>query len=157
VHRTVHNISWAKECTAKPYSRGGRRTTGTRAKGISYERLLAKQLRCTLPDVKHGQWFVYHADGLLGYCQTDFIRHSSTATYVLECKLSNVEQATEQLLDLYFPVLRRVYDKPVYGIIVTRSVHRVPDLAHITNSLSEALRLAESRVPVLHWLGRGPL
>jgi hypothetical protein len=157
VHRTVHNIAWAKECESKPFMRGPRRVTGTRAKGISYERTLAKTLRATLPGVRHGQWFVYHADGNLGYCQTDFIRLSSGCVHVLECKLSNVEEATEQFLDLYFPILKKVYALPVYGIIVTKSVHRVPDLAHITSSLSEALRLAETRVPVLHWLGRGPL
>jgi hypothetical protein len=127
------------------------------AKGVSYERAFGKMLKRTLPDVKHGQWFVYHADGLLGYCQTDFLRVGASAVHVIECKLTNVEEACEQLLDLYFPVLRRVYSLPIYGIIVTRSLHRTPDLAKVTSSLSAALSLSYDRVPVLHWMGHGPI
>jgi hypothetical protein len=156
MHRSVESVNWAKECERPRVWQRGRRST-SQVRGIAYERAFAQALKRSLPGVKHGQWFVYHADGLLGYCQTDFIRVTAQVVHVIECKLTNVEEACEQLMDLYFPVLRKAYERPIYGIIATRSLHRTPDLARVTSSLSAALSLSYDRVPVLHWIGRGPL
>lgn len=155
-HRKVSEVEWARRCE-RPKCIPRARVRGTAAKGLAYERALSRVLVRALPDVKYGQWYEYKADGSCGYCQPDFVYGEVLATYVFECKLTNVEEATEQLLDLYFPVLRRAHSRPVRGIIVTRSVHRVPGLAFVTSSLSEAMKVSETRVPVLHWIGRGEL
>lgn len=126
---------------------------------MAYERKVAKVLaRSSLAKtIETGPWFEYMADGKFGYCQVDFLLWHNLEIVVFECKLTNVEQATEQLLDLYFPILRAVYRVPVRGIIVTKSVHRCPQLATICSSLDTALKLSISRVPVLHWIGQGPI
>ena len=155
-YRTVHEVEWARRCE-RPACIPRARVRGTAARGLSYERGLARALKPALPGVQYGPWYSYKADGATGYCQPDFVYVEHAACYVLECKLTNVEEATEQLLDLYFPVLRRAHSRPVRGVIVARSVHRAPALAHIAHSLSEAMEISEFRVPVLHWLGRGAL
>ena len=153
MHRKVKNVVWARECDWPKCIPRTRRARGTKARGLAYERALAKKLGIAL----HGQWFSFFADGEYGYCQPDFLLIEDRAITVIECKLTNVEQATEQLLDLYFPVLRAAYARPVRGIIAVRSVHRAPACAHIANNLRDALDVSEKRVPVLHWIGSGPL
>lgn len=156
-HRKVTSVVWARECERPRGIPLVRRATGTRAKGLAYERALARTFDRKYPDILHGQWYSFFADGEHGYCQPDFVRASGGEIVVLECKLTNIEQATEQLLDLYFPILRKTYCRPVRGIIVTRSVHRAPSLATIVSTFNEALVASRDRVPVLHWIGCGPL
>jgi hypothetical protein len=156
VHRKVTSVEWARACERPRAIPRTRHARGTKAKGLAYERALYRAMCGSGFTFQHGQWFAFHADGKLGFCQPDFV-YPSSAIIVIECKLTNIEQATEQLLDLYFPVLRAAYDRPVRGIIAVRSVHRCPDLAHITTSLREAIDVAETKVPVLHWIGKGAL
>ena len=50
------------------------------------------------------------------------------------------------------------YGKPTWAAIVVRSLSALPSGTLIARNLLEALQLAKSDVvPVLHWLGRGPL
>ena len=153
----MKNVVWANECERPRGLPRSPRGHGTAAKGLTYERAFARAVKRAMPGTVHGQWFVYYADGLLGYCQPDIIQITPRTIYVIEVKLTDVERATEQLLDLYFPVLRRAYAREVRGIIATRSVHRCPGLATVTASLREALTLCHERVPVLHWIGSGSL
>lgn len=155
MHRRVTSVEWARECE-RPACIPRARPRGSAAKGLSYERALARALLARVP-VRHGQWFSYRADNVCGYCQPDFIWRGEHAVYVFECKLTHIERATEQLLDLYFPVLREAYKMSVRGIIVARSLHRCPALAFTTTSVDEAVAMSAGRVPVLHWLGHGPL
>lgn len=169
MHRVTRNVIWARPCERPSGIPRVSRARGSRAKGLAYERALARALRrTTWMTAQHGQWFVYgeNDDTLMDdtaltytrhYCQPDFVCVSPSTIHVLECKLTNVEEATEQLLDLYFPVLSRAYNRPVRGIIVVRSVHRVPICATIVPSLHQALVECEKRVPVWHWIGKGPL
>jgi hypothetical protein len=157
VHRRVESVVWARECARPRGIPVARRLRGTRAQGLAYERKLVGAITRVMPSAVHGQWFHFFADGEYGYCQPDVIRVVRDAVYVIECKLTDVELATEQLRDLYFPVLRCAYARPVRGIIAVRSVHRAPGLAHIASSLREALLVSETRVPVLHWIGSGPI
>lgn len=157
MHRKVENVVWARMCARPTCIPQARRLRGTKAKGLAYERSLAKALHAALPSAVYGQWFSYEADGEHGYCQTDFLWHANGQVYLIECKLTNVEQATEQMLDLYLPVLHCAFKTRVRGIIVVRSVHRVPALATIVRTLNEAIELTKEKVPVLHWIGHGPL
>lgn len=155
-HRKVDIVEFARECN-RPSCIPRVRLSGTAARGMAYERALAKMLTRCLPGVKHGQWYSYKADGQHGFCQPDFVFSGDSATYVLECKLTDIEKATEQLLDLYFPILAAAHGGPVRGIIVARSIHRVPVTAMTCTTLAEAFAISTSRVPILHWIGRGQL
>ena len=160
MHRVARNVIWARPCERPRGIPLVARARGTRAKGLAYELALARALRrATWMEPQHGQWFVYGEDDTDEhyFCQPDFICVSQSRIHVLECKLTNVEEATEQLLDLYFPVLERAYHRPVRGIIVVRSVHRAPICATVVSTLHQALVECEKSVPVWHWMGKGPL
>ena len=126
--------------------------------GLTYERKLAEAIERSLPQARHGQWYEFLADGKHGYCQPDIVVLLTGAVLVLECKLKNVEEAQGQLVQLYAPVLHCAYNRPVRAIIVARSLSALPPGAIVATDLLQALQLTKSgEMPVLHWLGRGPL
>ena len=136
----------------------GRRLRGSKGFGLSYEKRFAQTIQRALPGAKHGQWFEFCADGTTGYCQPDVVVPCTGAVLVLECKLKNVEQAERQLVQLYLPILRKCYGLPVRAIIVARSLSALPNGALVARNLLEAIQMTGAGfVPVLHWLGRGPL
>ena len=155
-HRVVQNVEWAKPCE-RPGFIGRGRARGTKALGLSYEKKLATALSRAHGPHYHGQWYHYFADGKNGWCQPDFVLLSSLRIVVVECKLTNIEEATEQLDELYFPVLRAAYRLPVCGIIVVKSLTRLPPVATVCSTLTGALNEAHRCVPVLHWIGQGPI
>lgn len=157
-HRVVREVEWARECAWPSFIPQPKRLRGTKALGLGYERKLARELARSLPKTRHGQWYEYCADSEKGWCQPDFVVPLWEATLVLECKLANIEQAQAQLSELYVPILRQVYEKPVRAIIVSKSVRAIPRGVLVCGSLLDAIRLTgQGECPVLHWLGRGPL
>jgi hypothetical protein len=135
-----------------------RRLRGSKGIGLSYEKRFAENIRRCLPGAKHGQWYEYCADGTRGYCQPDVVVPFTGALLVLECKLKNIEQAQAQLVQLYLPILRVCYSRDVRAIIVSRSLSALPSGCLVARNLLEAIQLTGAGVvPVLHWLGRGPL
>jgi hypothetical protein len=131
---------------------------GSKAFGLSYEKRFAELAQKCLPGARHGQWYEYCADGQRGYCQPDVVVPFTGTMLVLECKLRNVEQALGQLVQLYMPILRTCYSREVRAIIVTRSLSALPSGALVARNLLEAIQMSKcDEIPVLHWLGRGPL
>jgi hypothetical protein len=158
-HRVVCNVQWAKE-VARPacIPQARRKPKGSKGFGLSYESRFADNVLRSLPNARHGQWYEYLADGQKGYCQPDVVVPLAGAVLVLECKLKNVEQAQGQLVQLYLPVIRACYSKPTWAAIVVRSLSALPRGALVARNLLEALQMAKNDVvPVLHWLGRGPI
>lgn len=147
-HRTIVNLISA-EPSSNPWPKR-RRYRGTKKLGISYEKLVAKETKGV-----HNQWFRFIDANGQGYCCPDVLLDLPEGLFVLECKLSDRDEAKTQLTDLYLPVVSLVYGKTAHGIVVTK--HVTAYSTNICESLSSAMSKAEGSVPTLHWLGRGPL
>jgi hypothetical protein len=157
-HRIVSHVEWARESGRPSGLPTPKRLRGSRGIGVSYEKRFAQAIARSLPAARHGQWYEFSADGQRGFCQPDVVVPFSGAMLVLECKLKNIEQAERQLVQLYLPVLREAHKCDVRAIIVSRSLSALPSGSVVARSLLEALQLTRNGgMPVLHWLGRGPL
>jgi hypothetical protein len=121
--------------------------------GLRFERLVARATGGV-----HGAWWKFHDREGAHYCQTDVLMALGGTCYVLECKLTDVEQAYAQLSGLYVPVLARALGGPVSGIIVVRHLTRKSELSRVVPTLRAAIDAASaSFFPTLHWLGKGPI
>lgn len=157
-HRIVASVEWAREIPRPTCIPKARNLRGSKGIGLSYEKRFAEVAQKCLPGARHGQWFEYLADGRRGYCQPDVIVPFTGVLLVLECKLRNVEQAEAQLVQLYLPVLRACYNQQVRAIVVTKSLSALPSGSLVARNLLEAIQMTKTgEMPVLHWLGRGPL
>jgi hypothetical protein len=157
VPRKVDRLQWARLCE-RPSVLPKRRVhyRNLKAVGLRFEKAVCaavKSLR--MGATVHGQWFEYFDANGHGYCQTDVLVLRRDDALVLECKLTEVEEAEAQLEDLYVPIVRRVYRLPVVGIVVVRHLTRLTNAARVCDSLEAAIK-AEPW-PILHWIGRGPI
>lgn len=106
----------------------------------------------------HGVWWLYSDASGAHYCQTDVVMLLDGMAYVLECKLTEVGQARQQLERLYLPVVSAALKRPARGIVVVRHLSRETELDKVRTNLAEALRAATpGYCPTLHWIGRGPI
>jgi hypothetical protein len=152
-HRRVVGLVFAEQCPRPKSIPVNSKPRGVKAKGLSFERAAAK----ALPGAKHGLWFMYTDANGRGYCSPDLLLETPKAVFVFECKLSNVDEARSQLSELYLPVVGLALAKPAFGIVLVKAVTREKSVSLITDSVSKACLLAQSCIPTLHWLGRGPL
>lgn len=91
---------------------------------------MAKYLLRALPlcNVIHEQWLEYWDDNGHGWAQPDIIIETEERIIVCECKLTATEFAFHQLSLLYIPLLREMYERPLFGVQVCHNVHERPKL-----------------------------
>jgi len=113
-----------------------------------------------LPQAMHGQWIQFADSQGAGYAQPDFLLEFpfADAILILESKLSWVPEAYGQIEYLYKPLVEKVWQKPAFGIVVTKNL--IPDCRGLDKFqyLDEAAQAAcaSGRTVLLHWIG-GPL
>lgn len=161
----VSALQWAKPCLRPAHIPVSRRKKGVKAVGLRYEDRAAEAIyRASNGASTQGQWWEYF-DAVLGlrHCQTDVIITGAydpitdrQNRYIVEVKLTEVEEARSKLEDLYLPIVRRATADNVFGIVVSRHLTRTTARHTVVDSLSAAMRAAHYTIPVLHWLAKGP-
>lgn len=152
-HRIVSGLLFASPCE-RPRAIPKGRPRGAKAAGLRYESRVA----AAFPLCAHNPWFEFHDSAGHGWCSPDVVLHFDNAIVVLECKLTETQVAYSQLTQLYQPVLQRAYGKPVLGIVVCKHLTPETELKRVVTSADAALARAQfGEIPILHWLGRGPL
>lgn len=150
--RVVCGLLWAAQ-VARPGFIPKSRPKGVKAKGLRFERLVAK----AMPGATHGPWFEYGDANGKGWCSPDLLLEFPERVVVVEVKLTDTPDAIGQLAGLYLPVVAKALAKPAYGIIIARNLTTQTDRGRLRPSLGAALRVAGSAIPIVQWLGRGPL
>ena len=161
--RKVDRLAWARPCS-RPNVLPRRKVDyrNLKAVGLRYERAVGIAVeRLRIGNVLRGQWFEFFDANGHGYCQPDILVIRRDDVVVLECKLTEVDEAEAQLEDLYVHVVRRVYKLPVKGIVVARHLTRLTNTARVYDGLQAALQASDGTLPghspILHWIGRGPI
>lgn len=146
-HRVVKGLKWVQTAEG-PFGRA--RARGAKAKGLQYERALAR----ALPWAQHGPWFEYEDSKGLGLCQPDFVIEEEERVIVLEAKYTWTLQGHLQIEQLYRPVLEMLLGKPVVGIEVCKVL--LPEAreqgAVVFSSLADALASSPRPWRVWHWI-----
>jgi hypothetical protein len=125
--------------------------------GLKYERATIAMLRKVLPKVmklENNPWFYYNSDFGSGACSTDAIIFDNKLGFIIVVEIKNTYTplAMQKLIDLYCPVVRAVFDKPVKPLVLVKNL--VPGSPFPKLSLSAAL---DSEVPLLQWIGTGTI
>jgi hypothetical protein len=96
------------------------RPKGLKGKGLSYERKVGKVLNVLFSHVHSGAWFRYSDRVREGVCQIDHYVCLGSYTLLIECKLSENQEAWEQMKSLYAPILEQYFGVPVARVQATR-------------------------------------
>lgn len=146
--RRVEGLKWALLRPQGPWPPS--RPRGAKAQGMKYERELAK----ALPDATHGQWIEFGDRNGSGWAQPDLLLRGEKAILVLEAKLSWTFEGHQQIDQLYRPLCEEIWQKPVFGIVVTKHLRNLPRSFAVVRDLRTGLEAArDGQSVVLHWLG----
>lgn len=154
-HRRISGLLWAKPCE-RPKCIPRSRPRGVKGLGLSYERALAKALGAK---AHHGPWFEFQDANGHGWCQPDFLLEIAGGLLILEVKLSLRLEAQAQIEELYQPVVELALARRAKGVLVTKYLKPETPMDRVVETLSAAqvALLAQGSMPILHWIGRGPL
>lgn len=152
--RHIDGLKWVKAIPRPAWMRKNR-PRGVKLLGVRYERLVGIAIKKHYPEVVLGQWFAYEDRFGKGWAQTDVLMRTPTGIVVVECKLTRCEEAREQIDLLYRPLLTRVFELPVIGIVVVRSLTQENRADLVVEGLSAAISEANGTPKTVQWLGKG--
>lgn len=92
------------------------RPRGTKAQGLRFESNVGK----SLPGALHHQWFRFVDNAGPGYCCPDYLMVVRNVLWIVECKLTDWNEAEAQMRDLYAPVLRMLWDGDLACVTVAK-------------------------------------
>lgn len=119
-HRVIDDLRVCALLSARPKfipRPGGK---GSKALGRTYQNKVGKFIRRKFPDLVTGQWFEYVDANGRGWCETDHYLVFEDQVILFECKLTQTHVAFLQMDELYKPILRKIYGKPVTGVQVCK-------------------------------------
>lgn len=123
------------------------RPKGAKALGLRFERAVGK----VLPQALHGQWLRFVDNNGPGYCCPDFLVAQGATLWVLECKLTDWDEAEAQLEGLYRPVLGLLWSGPIRCITVARNLSPHTRRDAVVGTWEAALQMPRA---VLHVFGK---
>ena len=126
--RTIRGLRWVRPAATAPHPPPSPRR-GAKLKGIQWENRVARELQSVWgPKCLHGQWLEFEDSNGRGYAQPDFILQGQDHVLCVEAKLSWIE-AERQVLGLYAPLLRELYELPVRSVVVVKYLRPGLDLS----------------------------
>lgn len=102
-------------------------------RGIAYEKKVGRLLKKLKREEKLegelflGQWLLFEDKNGVGRAQPDAYLVKEDFVLVVECKLTQTEVAEVQLRELYGPLLRFLYKKPVVLVQAFKNMRQRPD------------------------------
>ena len=149
--RKIIDLQWVRQLTEADAPWPTHRSyTAAQRKGRAYEKKAADLVEELLPGhtVLRGVWFQYVDRHGGGIAQPDYVVSSRKCVYVFEVKLTHTQQAFRQLQDLYEPLVRGYFRRPVTLIEICKTLTPDKNL-RLIKDLSEAS--ANGRVYTIHW------
>ena len=153
--RKVKGLRWTELREYGPFS-GKNRNRNQKAcvkKGHSYERTVHRELkRLGLGgEICAQQWIMFADSNGLGWAQPDVYVLWDDLLLLIECKLTQSRSADEQLLLLYLPLLRDIYQLPTLCLQVCKNLRVVPP--KLVDGPEDLLKFPGPGVHTWHYIG----
>lgn len=142
MHRTISGLQEV-ELSQSPWGALKRRPRGAKGLGMRFQRTVEK----ALPTALHGQWLKFRDNNGLGYAQPDSLFVVAGRLCLVECKLTDTEEADSQMAGLYEPLLSKLWLGPIHKVVVVKYLSPFTARARVCAGWDEALVHPS---PVLH-------
>lgn len=130
-----------------------KRLTGSRAKGLSYEKRAVRELKRRFPGapLNYHQWIEYNdGEGNHGYCEPEVYIVLKECVLLFEMKLTGGEGGRQQMEEYYAPLLRMIYQRPVRCLLICKWV--TPDTPGPFFATPESFIGGDAPFGTWHWL-----
>lgn len=154
--RRIRGLKWAELREDGPFPKQKPKQRAHKA-GMAYERKVGRWLKRMIQngelsgELCLNQWLLFADDNGVGWAQPDAYILMEKRILLMECKLTQSDVATPQLLSLYLPLLRKVYDLPILCLQVCHNLRYVPK--RLVDGPRELLEAPGPGVFVWHYLG----
>lgn len=135
--RRVRGLTHVEPLASRPkFIPRVRALTGTKGRGLTYERKVGRVLKGYWPHVRSGVWFAFVDRNGPGVCQVDHFVVLPDQVLLVECKLSENDMAWAQINDLYRPILGDYFGLTVTGVQATKHVRSADALLDIRSAVA---------------------
>lgn len=154
--RRIRGLKWAELRQEAPFRKSRPRRAALK-RGNAYERVVGRELKRQISDGRLDgelflkQWILFADQSGIGWAQPDAYILMGNRILLLEAKLTQTDSATPQLLSLYLPLLRQIYNLPILCVQVCHNLRYIPK--KIVESPQEVLKNPGPGVFVWHFIG----
>ena len=130
--RRVRSLRWAELRDSGPFHGDSKPRASHLKKGLAYEKRAGKVLQRMIRDGELSgdlylqQWILFADAGGVQWARPDAYLVHGGGILLIECKLTQTDSATAQLLGLYLPLLRQIYNIPILCLQVCKNLRYVP-------------------------------
>jgi len=153
--RRVKDLKWAELREYGPFPEKNRARNQRRCvkAGHSYERTVHRELKRIGLDgeICFRQWIMFADSNGLGWAQPDIYILLPNLILLMECKLTQSRDAEPQLLNLYLPLLRSIYQSPILALQVCKNLRTVPP--KLVDGPEDLLQFPGPGVHTWHYIG----
>ena len=153
--RRVRGLKWVELRQEQPFKKSRPRRSALK-RGLAYEKKVTRELKRQVHDGRLegelfiGQWIQFSDQYGISWAQPDAYILMENRILLLEAKLTQADSAVPQLLSLYLPLLRSIYELPILCIQVCRNLRYVP--RKLVESPQEVLQNPGPGVFVWHFI-----
>lgn len=154
--RRIRGLKWAELRDDGPFSKQKPKRRAHKA-GIAYEKKVGRWLGRMIREgelegeLRLSQWILFADENGIGWAQPDAYILMEKGILLMECKLTQSDVATPQLLSLYLPLLRKIYNLPILCLQICHNLRYVPK--KIVEGPKELLANPGPGVYVWHYIG----
>ncbi len=154
--RKIRGLKWAELRSEAPFKKSRPRRSALK-RGLAYEKVVGRELKRQIGDgslkgeLFLGQWILFSDAGGIGWAQPDAYVLMEDRILLLEAKLTQSDAAVPQLLSLYLPLLRQIYNLPILCAQVCHNLRYIPK--KLVESPQELLANPGPGVFVWHFIG----
>ncbi len=154
--RRIRGLKWAELRDDGPFPKQKPKRRAHKA-GIAYEKKVGRWLSRMIREgelegeLRLSQWLLFADENGIGWAQPDAYILMEKGILLMECKLTQSDVATPQLLSLYLPLLRKIYNLPILCLQVCHNLRYVPK--KLIEGPKELLAVPGPGVFVWHFLG----
>jgi len=134
IRKELRRVNGIISATLRPKGPWPKRKPQTAAerKGYGYENTVTRHFRRLLHEEEIvgalfvGQWILFSDSKGTNWAQPDLYLVMEKSILLVECKLTQSDEAVPQLLSLYLPLLRHIYNMPIVCLQVCHNLRYVP-------------------------------
>lgn len=154
--RRIRSLKWAELRDDGPFPKQKPKQRAHKA-GLAYEKKVGRWLNRMIHngelegELRLSQWLLFADENGIGWAQPDAYILMEKGILLMECKLTQSDVATPQLLSLYLPLLRKIYNLPILCLQVCHNLRYVPK--KLVEGPKELLESPGPGVYVWHYIG----
>jgi len=153
--RKVKGLKWAELREHGPFSGKNRNRNAKTCvkKGHAYEKTVLREVkrRSLGGEICFQQWIMFADSNGLGWAQPDLYVLLDDLLLLIECKLTQSESAEDQLMRLYLPLLRDIYQMPTLCLQVCKNLRVVP--RKLVDGPEDLMKFPGPGVYTWHYIG----